>query len=380
MSLPKVSVIFSNGNLLKDIAAIDGYAGLIGTVDAPGLIGVVKTVYSLKDAETQGFTEADEPFMYRHLKEFYGEVAGNQELNIMGVAETMTMAQVLDHTDEDGAVKLVNATNGKIRSLGLCRKPDGGYDGGNAFYDSDVEAAIIAAKTFAEAELGLLRPLRILIEGRVNDETSLDIFEPKTAEVGAAGVVLGGTQNDGSASVGLLLGRAVKYPAHIKVGKVANGPLSITEAYIGTKKIKEVLNLATLHGSGCISFMQHPQKAGFYFGIDRMASTDDYRLLAYGRIVDKAAIVAAATYIEEIESEVDVINGRISDIDIKHLEGRLEQQINASMADQISAVSVYINPDQDIINSSTLLVKLRITPKGYTSFITVDLGLQAPVA
>jgi hypothetical protein len=125
--------------------------------------------------------------------------------------------------------------------------------------------------------------------------------------------------------------------------------------------------------------MQHPQKAGFYFGIDRMSSTDDYRLLAYGRVVDKAAVIAAAVYVEDLEGEVAVdADGKISYTVISHLEARITQQINVAMADQISGLSVYINPSQDVINTGTLTVKLRIRPFGYTSFIDIDLGLIAP--
>ncbi len=382
MSLPKVSVQYSNGNLLALIAVLDGIGGLLVTVDDVALIGVPKVVYSLTDAETKGYTLADEPFAHRQLKEFYAEVAGNKELWVMGTAETMTMAQALDHTDEESGVKLITAAEGKIRVLALCRKADAGYNPGTEFLDTDVEAAVTAANTFCQAQLGLLRPLRVLIDGKVIDEDSLDIYQPKDAAVGFAGVVLGGSADDGLPGVGLALGRAVKYGAHIKMGKVANGPLSISNAYIGSKNIKEVINLETLHGKGFISFMKHPQKGGIYFGIDRMASTDDYRLLAYGRVVDKAAIIAAGTYVEEIENDVDVdpVTGYLAELDIKHLESIIRQQINVNMADQISGLEVLINPDQDIINTSTLTIRLRIIPKGYTSFIIVDLGLKAPTA
>lgn len=380
MSTPKVTILYSNGNLLPDVAAIDGIAGICATVDTVGLINVPKVVYNLTDAEDKGYTEAEEPFMHRLLKEFYSELAGNQELWVMGTADTQTMAQTVDSTDEDGALKLVKAAEGKIRLLAICRKPDSGYDGGSSFFDTDVEATVLESKAFAEAQLSALRPLRILIEGRVIDETSVDIYEPKTSENGFAGVVVGGTEADGSASVGLLLGRAVKYGAEIKVGKVKNGPLSVTAIYIGATPLKEFVALEALHGKGVISFMKHPQKAGFYFGIDRMCSIDDYRLLANGRVIDKAALIAAATYVEELESEVDTNDdGTIKEIDVKHLEGVIKQNIDAFMGDQISGVTVYINPNQNIINTSTLDVKLRIRPKGYTTFIDIDLGLTATV-
>jgi hypothetical protein len=270
---------------------------------------------------------------------------------------------------------------GKVRLLGAAFAPAAGYDGGEDFIDADVEAALLKAKVFCQSRLGELAPIRVLLEGRVQNKNSAVVFSPTTVSNGFAGVVLGGTKPDGSASVGLALGRAVKYGAEIKIGKVANGPLSVDTVYIGDKLVKDVLNLAVLHGAGYISFMKHPQKAGFYFGIDRMASNDDFRLLAYGRVVDKAAIIAQAVYVEELESEVDVDEqGQIAVADIKYLEGKITQQITAVMGNQISGLEVYINPAQNIINTNKLTVKLRVRPKGYTSFIDIDLGLVAPVA
>lgn len=380
MSLPKVSILYSNGNLLQDVDAVDGIAALCGTGYTAGLLGVPKTVYSLQDAEGQGFTEAEEPAMYRHLKEFYGELGGNQELHIMVVPDTMTMAQMLDNNNAAGAKKLITNAQGKVRLLAVFHKPATGYNGGADFIDSQVAAAITNSKVFAQARLTELVPLRILIEGRVQNFEASNTLVPKTFSNGFTGVVLGGSLNNGSASVGLALGRSVKYGAHIKVGKVANGPLSISTAYVGNKEIKDVTNLATLHGDGFISFLQHPQKAGFYFGIDRMASTDDYRLMAYGRVIDKAAVIAAAVYVEDLESEVAVdADGKINHSVVSHLEAKITQQINVAMADQISGLIVYINPAQDVINTGKLTVKLRVRPFGYTSFIDIDLGLVAPV-
>lgn len=374
---PKVTILFSNGNLLRDVAAIDGIAGIVGTVATVDLVGVPKVVFNLADAVAQGFTLLDEPFMYRHLSEFYAEVAGNQELHIMGIADTMTMTQALDKDDDEGAKKLLLAAQGKVRILGVCRKPDGDYAPGNDFYDDDVQTALLKTITFCQDQNTKYNYLRVLVEGRVNDETVLDGFEPKTTETDFGGLVVGGSLNDGSASIGAVLGRAVKYPAQVKVGKVANGPIQLAQVYIGTKKISEIPGLEALHLTGIISFMNHPTKAGFYIGIDRMANTGDYRLLANGRVIDKAAIITVATYVNELENEIDVVDGKIDPVDLKHLEHRLEQQVTSAMGDQISAFTIYINPEQDIINTSTLAVKERIIPKGYTSFIEVDLGLSA---
>lgn len=378
MSLPKVSIIFTDGNLLKDIAAIDGIAGIMGTVQTVGLIGVHKIVYSLKDAETQGFTAVAEPDFHRHLREFYAEVAGNQELHIMGVEDTMTMTQMLDKDNENGAVKLLKSAKNRIRLLGVFRKPDAGYDAGAAFYDADCETALNKTTAFVEDQHTKFNYLRCLVEGRVNDDTSVDILEPKTLEADYGYLVVGGSVNDGSASIGTALGRAVKYPAHVKLGKVANGPLKLSEVYIGTNKIGDLLNLSTLHESGIISFMNHPTKAGFYFGRDLGASTGDYKLLVHGRIIDKAALITVGTYVEQIEGEVDLIDDKIDPLDLAHMETTLSSQIMLSMSNQISGKPIINIPEnQDIVNTDTLNVSLRIRPKGYTTYINVDLGLTA---
>jgi hypothetical protein len=380
MSLPKIIIAFGNGNLLQDVGAIDGIGGIVGTVATVGLQGVVKTVFNLADAEDQGYTEQAETTMHRHLKEFYAEVGGNQELWIMGVADTQTLEDMVDDTNVDGAKKLINAAQGKIRLLAVFRNPPVDYDPGTDYIDADVAVAVTTSKTFAEARLTELQPIRILIEGRVviANEASNTIYAPNTGSNGFAGVVLGGSANDGSASVGTALGRAVKYPAHIKIGKVANGSLALTTCYIGTKLIKELSNLEALHDKGYISFMTYAQKAGFYFGKDSMASTDDYRFLAHGRIIDKAAIITTAVYTEQIQSEVDVdTSGKISELDIEHLKGLIAQNINVAMAEQISQFDVYIDPNQNIVSTGKLSVKASIIPKGYTSEIDVTLSLSA---
>lgn len=379
MSLPKVTVLYADGQLLANAGDIDGVVALMGTGSSVGLLGVPKIVYSLSDAETQGFTEADEPDMHRHLKEFYGELGADKELHIMIVPDTMTLEDMVDNTNPNGAKKLTIAAPGKLRMLAIFRNPGGAYDGGEDMIDEDVEAAITTAKVFAEARLAELSPLRILIEGRVENASAANTLTPKNSTNPWAGVVLGGTLNDGSASVGLALGRAAKYGAHIKLGKVANGPLSVNEIYIGTTLLKNVAGLAALHDAGFISFMTHPQKAGFFFGIDRMCDTGDYYLLARGRVVDKATVIAAALYANQIEDEVDTEpgSGKIATHVIADLEAQLEQAINTNMADQISEVEAIIDPDQDIINTSTLEVKLKIQPLGYKSFIEVTIGLSA---
>jgi hypothetical protein len=376
-ALPKVTVLFSDGNLLANAAVIDGIGAIVGTVQTLSLKGVVKTVYSLPDAEAQGYTATAEADMHRHLAEFYAQVGGNQELWVLGLDDTATMTDMLTDSNPDGAQKLIQAAGGKIRLLAVYRRPPIGYDASTAFIDADVPTAVTAGKVFAEKRLAELRPLRIMIEGRISDETSATIYEPKTAGNNYTGVVLGGSVPGHTASVGAVLGRAVRYGAHIKLGKVANGPMVMANAYIGSKKVSEMLNLESLHEKGYISFMTHPQKAGVYLGKDNMCNTGDYRFLSNGRVVDKAAVIAALVFVNRIQGEVTVdSSGRISEESLFDLKGQITQQINVNMAEQISTLDVVVEPDQNIVSTGKLGVRLNMTPLGYTSDIDVTIGLS----
>lgn len=376
-NLPNISVMYQNGNLLRDIAVLDGIMGLVATGSTPALLAEPLVVYNLQDAVDQGITIEDEPFAYFHIQEFYKEVAGKQKLFVMLVDEDTTLTDMVTHTNTtDSVVKLLDFAEGEIRMVGVCRQPPVSYNPGNGFFDTDVETAITAAKALGDFQLGKLDPVRVVIEGRVVDETETNTVIAKNSSNGYAMVVVGGSTGNGMASVGLLLGRAAKYPAHVKVGKVANGPLQVDSMYIGATEVKDFAGLDTLAGNGFLVPMKHKRKAGYYFATDRMCSDDDFRRLVFGRLADKATIIAQATYVEKLEGEVEMNpDGKIDELFLSTLEAEITQNINAQMDTQLSGNDVYINPSQNLINTPELEVELRLQPLGYLEKIKVIIGL-----
>lgn len=378
-NIPTVAVNFSNGNLTKEIAVIDGQAGFIGAALAPANYGKVFTIYSLSDAEDQGLTEAAEPEAHRHITEFYQELAGSdggkQESFWMLVDPATTMAQMLDATSESMANKLILAGAGKIAYLGVFKTAAAA---GNDFLDTEVSGAMTASKALAQAWNAKGYFFRVILGGVVNNEASNTIFAPNTADNGFAGVFLPSTLISKRASIGLELGRKVKYACHIKQGKASNGPINASTLYIGTKLIETMNNLDSLAGKGYMIAVTKPGKSGYYFGIDYMASTDDYKLLVYGAVIDAAARVAFSYYQDWLESECDVDeSGKLLPEDAKHLEENMLAQITTNLGDRISGVEVYVDPNQVIVPGNALNVQVRVIPKGYYTFINVDLGLTA---
>jgi hypothetical protein len=376
MPFPGVSVTATNGNLLRSIDAPDGVGAIVATAAVTASIGKVVQVFSLQDAEKKGYTLAAEPFLHGLIEEFYKELGGNQKLWVMGVAETMTMADVVDSTNADGLNKLLLSAAGDITRVAIARKPAAGYNAGTKFLDSDVPAAVLGCLPLCQAWQKKNQPVRILLEGRVANEDVTNDFKPNEANNGFAGVVLGGTKTDGSASVGVALARACKYPVHVKIGSGQNGALTAGQIYTGSKPIEEQLDMESLHDEGFITFQRRPGAAGYYFGRDNMCSNDDYRILVHGGVIDKAQRITAAAYTPYIEDYVRInSDGTINDTDAKHLEDILKASIRSGMGDQISDVDVIIDTAQDIINTSTLAVQVKILPLGYLTWITVTLGL-----
>ncbi|MDL1913048.1 MAG: hypothetical protein FDW93_00760 [Bergeyella sp.] len=375
---PKVSAHISSGNLLRKLSVTDGVAGVIITARKAENIGRVEKMYSLSDAESKGYTAEGEPFIYRFLYEFYLELGGNTELWLLGVEDTMTMEEMVESTHENGCKKLLTFSKGKINLVGVARHPNKGEEISGGFLDKDVENALLASKSLAEYQQSINRPVRILIEGRIKDATSEDIFEPREAENTYAGVVLGSSRPDGSASLGTALARACKYPAHIKLGNGQNGPLSLTQAYIGKQPIDEInpTELDNLSDAGYILMHTREGSAGYYFGIDNMAGTYDFRFLAHGRIIDKAQRVATAAATPFLETHMRMSReGEINASDAKYLEETIKAQLNTSLVDQVSEVAVLVDIAQDLINTSTLSIEVKVQPLGYLSWIRITLGL-----
>lgn len=329
-------------------------------------------------AAVPAVVENDSKKLHTVLKEFYGELGGNQQVIVMIVPRGTSLDQLCDANNTLNSVaKVIDFANGDISLVAIARGVSE-VAGGTGFFASDVTEALLKSKPLFQGFNAANKFARLLIEGIVANQNSPTIADVKEYENDYAGVVLGGSLQDGSASVGLVLGRAVKYAAHIKVGKVANGALSVPKIYIGSKPLSEIIALDTLHGKGVISFVTHPGKAGFYLGVDNMANTGDYRLLAHARVVDAAARVALSVFINQLEAEVETSpTGTIADSDADYLEAAISQQVNLTLSDRISGFEPLIDRTVNIINTSQMVIKLRVRPRGYLTWIEVDLGLTA---
>jgi hypothetical protein len=85
-------------------------------------------------------------------------------------------------------------------------------------------------------------------------------------------------------------------------------------------------------------------------------------------------------YVDELHNNipVDSVTGQISPEVIKGLEGKMEQAVNIAMANEISKFEAFIDPNQNILALSKLVVNGIITPFGYGRKYEIVLGLNNP--
>lgn len=249
--------------------------------------------------------------------------------------------------------------------------------------DSLVSSAAIKAQTFANQSASLIMPLGVIIEGigfNGHPELLADLTSMSNDRVQ---ILLVATQNNKVGAIGLALGRKAAIPVQRKISRVKDGALpTLTGFFMDGQPVSMYANaLGTMSDAGYIIFRTFPTLTGFYFNGDGTcaAPSDDLCLAPRVRTVDKALIITYNTYVQEVEDEIKVTaDGKLDPVKIGELQEIINNAILLNMADNISAFSSYIDPNQNILSSPTLNIVLKITPVGYLTQIVVNLGFKNP--
>lgn len=390
--LPDVRVTLLNGSIGTVSGNTDEVSALVftGVATSELPLSTPKVIYALSDAEALGITETAMPGAWRQIKEYFDGfrfITGRDvaELYIMTVPNTVTLTQMADYTEASGAKKLMDYAGGRPVRLGLCRTPAGGYTpvltGG---IDSDCFTAIQKAQDMGNTYATKQQPFRVLVEGRgfllanVGSLTSLHTYD-----YNRAGIVLFSTKNDGSASVGMVLGIKAGLPVHRKISRVRNKALPVSAVYIGDTAVSLNLGaITTIHDKGYIIGRKFATRAGYYLNGDFMATalTDDYALMCRGEVIDKAQRITYDTYLEEVEEDVDIDpdSGFWIDGYVDNLKNNIAKAIINGMGANISGIGKINIPPHDVFADPQTTIELGLTPKGYNTNINVKLGFFNP--
>jgi hypothetical protein len=388
-----VNITLENGQLGGTLQTNDGIAGLVltGASESGGYTaGTPILVTSMTDVANAGITETHNPFAIKQLQEFYNQAGSGAQLYLMLVTTATTIAEMADNTNANGAAKLLNFAAGNIKVLGLLSNDAAITTGGGTIVvtdglNADVYTAaanmVVMAQAYFEAET----PFRAIIGGTSYTGVAANLTDEATGTTNnRTAILIGDTVSGSSACVGLLLGVVSAIPVQRKISRVRSGALTNTAAYAGTATVETTGagTLAVIAGKGFITFITYPNVSGYFFSGDPMltATTDDYCMLARGRVIDKAHILAYATFVQEVDDEVPVnADGTLDSGFCKWLSQQIVNQINNTMTanKEISSAACYIDPSQNILSTNQLNVSLTITPVGYATDIEISLGFSA---
>ena len=393
--LPRVSIIFENGAIGSSTPSDDGVAGLIATgmavegTFAPGTAYLFTTLDGLAPLGITSDPDDANANIYKAVSDFYSEAPSGSKLWLKGVADTVTLADMMDIT-KTNAKTLIDSANGAINILFASKKDATGYvpvitNG----LDSDVTAAITNAEALAEdATTNKYAPFFVILPGRHYGGTAsalADLSERTDNRV----CILIGDSIPGSvdAAVGLLAGRVAAIPVQRSVARVKSGAIGVDALYIGAVPA-ESGDPDIINDSGYITLRTFVGKAGYYFTDDKLATavTDDYALIPRRRTIDKAYRIGYQTLINELGDEIPVTNdGTLPASTVKSIQNAVETAIENVMAGELGAdpgdptdtgVICFIDHTQNVVSSSQLSVKLRVKPFGYPKYIDLYLGFQ----
>lgn len=407
--LPNVRITQSNGNLGLLPQSDDSITGIIASGVAVGgqfaLGDLIGPFTSIEEVEAVGIDSAYDVtntcLAHKHIVDFFTEAPRGTKLYVMIVAKTVTMAQMCDVTLTHAKKMIETATSGRPRIIIITRTPDGAYTPAYANQlDGDITTAIANAQALVAAmQLNYIYP-RFIIEGRDwqgNVSSTRDLRDSATTPgANRVAIVLGQDKAYADALpaldvrkkyafAGLVGGRLAAGPVQRNIARTIDGPLPVTSPGFSNNGAFTSLSPTqqdTMDDKGFIFLRGYEGIAGYYFSFDHTCAveTDDYNNLRYGRVIDKASLIAYNTYVQRLNDEilVDTVTGKMQPSVIKSLEGEVEKAIQLNMGDSISGADAYIDADQNVLSTGEIKVELGITPKGNAKTFIVTLGLRNP--
>lgn len=361
---------------------------------------------SVQDAVDLGITEASDTsgavLVYHHIKEFF-RINPDGELYIRLVAQTTpTMAAMCDVANAHLKALLEDA-NGNIHQAGVVLNPIAAYSSTTSGgLDADVIAAIPKAQALADYMRSQKSPVIILLEGREFNGTVASAQDLKALECPDVVVTIASDNevserasiHDKYAAVGMTLGLISK-------AKVSENPGRTIARFNVEDRISGAMvqpglsngNLAstlsaqdydTLTYKGFNLVRNYVQQSGAYLN-DSMTCdllTSDFYSAELRRTINYGIRLAYDGVFPRINSPilVDPATGKMEGSTAKAIESEVKAAMSPLLQNQdASGIDVYVDPDQDVLNSNEVIVRIAIVPVGVARKITVKIGFQPTI-
>lgn len=385
-----VKFIRENGGLGRTLTGEDHISGLI----VYGESAIDKSlILSLEDLEGLGITPTSNPVIHYHVSEFF-RINEGAKLYIQSVAASdgnFTEMKILQ-----------NFAKGKIRQMSICDFNTG---------LSGLENALTKLNEIATDLGNRNTPLSVLYSFKVEsaDMTALPDLHTMNCErvsvvIGQDGAGRGNYIGGSIGCVGTALGAVSKANVHESIAWVENQNL-VSTAYdkaLTGDELKDLefdvpafcdgslvgdytpAQLESINDKGYIFLTTYAGHAGTYFNDSFTATTetDDYAFIENNRTIDKAIRGVNTVLVPKISGPayIDPDTGYLEAANVAALEALCEEPLDEMVRNgEISGFKVYINPNQQVLQTSKLEVVIKIVPVGTLREIEVKIGLAVSV-
>jgi hypothetical protein len=386
MALPKVLFNIAKDGLGRT-TTIQKTTGLIATgVTVSGKVELGKSyqIFSLKEAVALGISETQNPFAYKHIKAFYNQAPTGTPLWVMLVSDATTMTAMLD---KDGvfAPTLIADARGAIRVLGVVKKATGS-ETITAGLDADVQTAVVKGQALAEHFEKKYMPFRVVVSGNRWNGQVANLTNFSENELNKVACFIANDDKEKDAAIGLFLGKITKIPVQRKIHRVKDGNVLPLVAYFtdGTTIDSKSDQWDAIDDKGYIFFRTFVGRSGYYFSGDNTLTktTDDFKSLSNGLVMDKAMLLSYGVLVEELSDEVLLSkDGSIHPAIIKSWQTKLESTLQSQMVSQgeLSSVKIDIDPTQRVLQTGKVVIGIKLLPVGYADFIEVNIGFTTTI-
>jgi hypothetical protein len=388
MALSKVTINKGASGLGRRLLSSDGISGLLfynGTLPAGfSASDRVKKVFSIEEAEALGIAKdsVNSAVEWYHINEFFRiNPSGSLWIGIFAIpggaydfAEVETMQNiatgeirlfgVYNANDEAFAGAAVTALQAKLTVL------DGLNTPAVALYAPDF-AAVADLSTLADLR-ALSAPDVSVILGQDDAGDGAALYVSKGYSITAVGAILGALSS----------AKVSQSPANVENFNLSGSQLTIP-GFANGQAFRDITKTASgaLKDKGYTILRDYlPGNSGTY--VERIPqavpATSDYAFNENRRVVHKAHRDLVAVYQPKLNSTILLDkSGKLSASAVETFKGLGKTVVIDGMIanGDISDGLIVIDPDQDILSTSNLVITAKILPLGIAEFITVNINL-----
>ncbi len=398
----KLTIIKTAGGLGRRAPDEDNVSALVttGVVATGYALNDIAIFFSVDDAIDLGidaaFDAANDLHVFEDINEFFRMSPSGELHFLMADQITEDLTTLADKANEF-AKKVLREGEGRIKQIAITRSPIAAYvpvlAGG---LDDDVTSAIPKAQELYDEEEPLQRPAQFIIEGRsfngtvgaaddlrANDAKNVSVVIAADPVVSASAAIHAGYAAAGtclgvisSASVEENIGHVEKFnlldaanQKWLEAGTSANVNISTFEA-----------SLDALADKGYIFARKYPTNSGVFFNDSptNIVATSDFAFIESNRTIDKAGTNVFEAVLPKVNGTllIDPVSGKLARETVAEIEDLASEGLDTMLTDgEISGFSVFVDPDQDVLQTSKLLIKIKIVVLGIAREITVEIGL-----